>query len=415
MSARRWRNDPGLDSSKWKVEKKKGWFYATPTNSAPSAPPVGAGTSGGPGVKRPPRPPDEYIGDPTVNGPWQKKPNVSRNDFEFAKGPDGKWFTRPVTELTGLTPTQRGQVGAYDAATGRQAARVTQAYDGLATQAGIDATAGAKALGEFAALAGANVSQTDPTGVALAKLTNQQFTARKTPDVVSLAALPTLARAQGVTSRDQYRAGRDTTRQEVLSGLRGANAEQASANAKVRSDNLRLLGDLAGLDSGYAKALLQEQSSTARNSQDNQTTAYGDQLSSDTSIANTNTNAATSRANAQARAADRSRAGGGVKITLEDRARWTKRARAMALGERRSVRQPAIGSDGLQTVDSNGTPQYVMVDQVGEYSYGEMVRELVSMGAPTPLAKRIARNTGKKPPARRSAPDPDGYPTEIGP
>lgn len=416
--ARRWKQKPkGIPADR--VEKRGGWYYLKPKAQ------TGATTTRPP---KPPRrigPPNAFIGDPGLHpGSWLKPPRLNPDQWEVQQNPDDKrYYARRVTELTGLDPGGRQQVQQYDARTESQAGHIGRVFNEGADRAVQDSAAGVQALGQFAQLAGTSVNPGDPTAEKLAGLSQASAAARNAPQAAFLTSIPSVIRSQGGTEATTFRALRGDDRNTLIADIRQSQAEAAQAEAEraynqqriaaqVRSDNLSLLGRLAGIDADTQQQLISSQTSLLNNTQDNETsilntgtTQAGANARADlaaqtstnnnirtntTSARNTDVRTAAQRRRDAARARARAR-----EITPATRRAWAKIARDLSAGRQEKV---PVGEEPIFGVDENGkriqtgTKPVYGYRQV-RYSYREIVEALLAAGAPGKEAIRIAQTT----------------------
>lgn len=411
-------------AARWKVKpkgfatvKRDGFWVRpkaarTPRSTTPKGGTVASSTRSAAVNKLVPR---EYAGSAGVIGGWSKEPRLNPDQYEWTQNESGRWFARPRTELTGLSSQQKADIGSFDAQTEAQKARITEAYNNYATQAGADRDAAAKSFEGLARLAGASYSApvtgqaSTPYGAVgtnpLSPAQQDQSTIAGTTASAGSAAqggiagfalsqLPTIARDAGLTALEKYTTDRQGQRKDLLSGYREA-AAQAESDARdedykrqelaatLRGQNLGLISDKLGSDTSIATASIRADTATADRAAKLRTDAA--KLRQQASIArernlvsraNTLDRLATQKELAAKKAA-KSKKG----ITQSDQRAWTKRARDMWDGIPRKV----TGADGKQTTE------YL------QYDVPEIVRELMAMGASRAQALKVARLVSNKP------------------
>lgn len=366
--ARRWRQDPGLPTDKWNVEQRGGWFYATPKPKP---------------AKKKKLPPLEFMGDPTLRGSYKKAPALNPNDWVTQEGRDGRFYAVKRTELTGLDPDSRRLIRDFDTETTGQRARIQAAYDQQATDAEASAARDRQALADYARNTGVVVNPNDPTAVAVGRAMGASAAAAGGPEVVRGLDMPGVLRASGVSAAERYAAGRQGTRTEVLAGIRNAmaqaDAERQRAAAELRSKNLDVLTRLAGYDSSTERALISSNTQLAGQEAANQRA----NLQAQTSIRNTDARIASSERQASARIEnDRRKVAASLKAKGSSPATvraWASHAQKMAQGIPFSY------------TDQRGKT----VRDAYVYNYNEVVSWLLSAGATTAQARRIANNIPK--------------------
>ena len=374
---------------RWKVKPKgfatvqvDGWWTkpGEPTAPIPGTTSAGAATPRGGRVSATTRSgarnslvPREWVGSPGLIGNWAKQPRLDPTRFETIKSSEtGRWWARPLTELTGMAPQQVAAVRDFDTQTAGQGSRIDQAYANFVGQAGQNAQQGSAALTGLAGLMGSGYSG-DPTGAVLSEAARKEAGAGLAPEIANLMRLPALAGSEGITARQSYDAGRANDRRDLISGINQAAAasseKQLDRNVELRGQELNALGKAAGLQSSQDIAQLRADTAAA----DRQARVDMNNADNATSTAN---NEARIRA-AEVKAAKKA---GRKPPSSSDIRAWAKRARDMWDGVPRTV----TGADGKSST------QYVQYDE------GEIYRELIAMGASKQRAMRILRNvTGK--------------------
>lgn len=242
-----------------------------------------------------------------VVGGWQKAPNLDANLWEIGTNVAGRYFARPITELTGLTAPQRQAIAAYDK---RAAAQMAQ-YDAIGNQAYNDTKARAdnltQQLRDIAALSGnQQTSQAAPgiqagggqtqTMVNAAGVQQQtahseaaQAVAKQAATFAAQRALnaPQNARDTVNNAATQYRMKSDASRGQMVTSLQNAvlsaKAAKDKATADLYNNQARVIAaaiaagaklsaeEMAQLGAN-ARAQLQSDTTVATNNADNATT-----------------------------------------------------------------------------------------------------------------------------------------------
>lgn len=256
-----------------------------------------------------------------VVGGWQKAPNLDANLWEIGTNVAGRYFARPITELTGLTAPQRQAIAAYDK---RAAAQMAQ-YDAIGNQAYNDTKARAdnltQQLRDIAALSGnQQTSQAAPgiqagggqtqTMVNAAGVQQQtahseaaQAVARQAATFAAQRALnaPQNARDTVSNAATQYRMKSDASRGQMVTSLQNAvlsaKAAKDKATADLYNNQARVIA--AAIAAG-AKLSAEEMAQLGANARA--------QLQSDTTIAANNADNATTGATGAASSNDKVRA-----------------------------------------------------------------------------------------------------------
>lgn len=266
-----------------------------------------------PGPVKPTYTPDQIASRPQgwgadgVVGGWQKAPNLDANLWEIGTNVAGRYFARPITELTGLTAPQRQAIAAYDK---RAAAQMAQ-YDAIGNQAYNDTKARAdnltQQLRDIAALSGnQQTSQAAPgiqagggqtqTMVNAAGVQQQtahseaaQAVAKQAATFAAQRALnaPQNARDTVSNAATQYRMKSDASRGQMVTSLQNAvlsaKAAKDKATADLYNNQARVIAaaiaagaklsseEMAQLGAN-ARAQLQSDTTIAANNADNATT-----------------------------------------------------------------------------------------------------------------------------------------------
>ena len=366
--ARRWRTDPGLPAEKWDVQQRGGWFYATPKPKKGKAKPA---------AQKPKLPPLEFLGDPSLRGSYKKEPALNPNEWLSTQGRDGRWYAVRQTELTGLGPQYTAQVKAYDTQTQGQGQRIQQAYDAQANDAQAREAVNRQALADYARNTGVVQNPNDPTAVAVGRAMGQSNAAAGGPEVVRGLDLPTVLRASGASALERFRAQRSTDRTAMLTGMRSAIAEETAARDKAAADlrdqNLRTLVALSGQDASTQRALLSGNVQLAGQQAANDRA----QLASQTSIRNTDANNASAERRTLANI-NAARAKEAKKIKAKG---WTPESQRL-LAEK--AEKMTKGIPITRMVDGKATKDVYV------YDWHEIVKYLISAGAPVAWANRTA-------------------------
>jgi hypothetical protein len=410
MSQARWAQKPkGFATVKVRQDGKD-WWVKPGTAGAPRSTPPG----GTPAAQRRNRlPPREYVGSPGLIGSWGRQPRLNPDQYEWTINPEtGRWWARPRTELTGLSPQQRADIGQFDRTTEAQRQRITDVYNQYAQAAAADRDAGAAALGKLANLSAAGFTDTvsgpvsGPYGQApgpslsqaeralpgvLAQGAREGQAARSAQTIAALNQLPTVARSEGLTAAERFLAERLGQRQEAIGGYREQQAKAAEARAEQAFRNRQLQATLAIAQGGQAVDLegIRSRERVARQDRLAKMKAERAKLATQLRIARENN--LTSRANTLDRLiaqkdqqiakaqADRAKQ---RRLKPSDLRALTKRAREMWDGIPRTI------------TDEQGQRRTEYL----QYNFAEIVRELQAMGAPRARAMQIARQvTGQQP------------------
>lgn len=374
-------------AARWKAKPKGfatvkvGGFWQKPGEPdapAPGAAPRAGGTTSTTRARtsRNSLVPREWVGSEGLIGNWAKAPRLDPTAFETTKNAEtGRWWARPRTELTGLTPGQVADVRGYDRETTAQRSRIDQAYADFVAQSGQNAAAGQASLTGLTGIMGTGYSG-DPTGAVLSEAARKQAGAGVAPMIADLSRLPGIAAETGIGVSTSYAAERGKGRTEMLQGIRQTEAELQTANAdraaELRGQELENLGKMAGLQNDLDIAGIRSDTAAADRG---------------ARVSMNDADNATSRSNTLAKIrADEVKAAkkkGRKPPTTADIRQWAQRAREMW--------------DGVDTgrQDDEGNPLFA------NYDPSEIIRELIAQGATRKRAVAIVRNiTGITNPAR---------------
>lgn len=339
--------------------------------------------------------PESFLGSPNVRGPYTAPPRLNPEQFETAQNQAGRYFARPVTELTGLNPQQRADVGRFDKLTEAQAGQIQGAYGTAAQASEANRAASAAELTALAGAAGAGYAASDPTASVLGQAARQGAVANVTPAIAGLARSPDILRSEGLTNVGQFRTQRLGQRQETIAGYRTAQQEAAAA---AREQDLKTMLDLLGIQSDLGLGQLQYQTQLA---------AAG--IQSETNLAESQQRARTADADRAARldveaaklmqqaglARERNQLDRELKLT---ELAQNKREKARAFRQEDQRNRSAWSQRafdmyrGLPIENPDGTTAY------DQYSLNEIYRDLISRGAPPNVAREISRQvTGERP------------------
>lgn len=392
----RWRKKPSGVAT---VRRGKWWV---PKDSTPAGGTAAATTRTQAQNRLVPR---EFAGDPTVFGNWKYEPRLNPDQYEWTQNEFGRFFARPRNELTGLPSYARADVKGFDAQTGAQQQRITDAYNAYATQAAQDAAAGAANLGSLASLSGQGFTDTisgsasgpygqvAPTSLSqaeralpgvLSQSARQGSAAQSAQTIAGLNQLPTLARAQGLTAGEQYTTQRQGQRSDLIQGYRKQQSDAEAAAAETDFKNQQLQATLAIAQGEQANTRRGQTLSAQTADKDRSAALYKEaaRLRQEAQLARENNKlqrwkTLMSQADAKQKAGDK------AKVSNSDLRQMTKRAREMWDGVPRTVTEDYTDANG--NAKTRNRTEYV------QYNFTEIVRELMAMGAPRSRATAIAR------------------------
>ena len=237
MASNVWKQRPTLDESKFKIKSLgagKGW---TATRIAkPAAPKLPTGTT---------LPlnelPSNFVNRSGVVGGWKEIPvNMNPADWEFDKNRAGRWFARPVDEMTGLDTATRQQFTNFDNTTSANKAYLQSRVDAAGTNANADADAAAKRMASLGNLVSTGIGNPEIAGAQARLAVNSAALANS-----DAAAGVGLARDAAETRLANYTAARSAQREGGLASARNAVQQAAVEQAKFQYQQEKDAKDLA--------------------------------------------------------------------------------------------------------------------------------------------------------------------------
>lgn len=188
-----------------------------------------------------------------VQNVGRARPQFDETRFEMGQNAAGRYFLRPITELTGLGPSQVAAVREMDRRTAGQQDLIRGAYQAASTTAAEEATRLAGALG---AIPGATGMVSAPSSTAASTgagdMQRQQDIARNEQTLAATRAAADAAlrapaiRQMGQSEADAYATRAAAARASMIGDFGSANARAASdaaaTNARLRGQDLNLLG-----------------------------------------------------------------------------------------------------------------------------------------------------------------------------
>ena len=324
--------------------------------------------------------PRDWTGSPGVVGGYVRPPRLDPNAWEVQQNPENnRYFARPRTELTGLDPTARADVAAFDTQGAQQEARIQGAFDRFVEEARANSAATTAGLTGLAGAVGAGYAQADPTAAALAESSRAGAQAASLPVVSRLGDAATIARSEGVSRLQDFIGQRRGQRAEIISGYREQAGEAEAARqeraAELRGQNLEHLGRVLSGQTDVAIATTRANTATqdrlARleaNRQTLQARLEVARQNNETSRANTLTRTLAQTNKAIAKERRKPASASSIR-------QWAERAREMWDGVPRTVTNEA----------GERVTEYI------QYDASEIIRELIAQGAPRSRAVQIAR------------------------
>lgn len=278
MASNVWKQRPTLDESKFKIKSLgdgKGWTatrIAKPAAPKPPKLPTG--------MTLPLNElPSNFVNRPGVVGGWKDIPvNMNPADWEFDKNRAGRWFARPVDEMTGLDTSTRQQFTNFDNTTNANKTYLQSRVDAAGANANADADAAAKRMASLGNLVSTGIGNPEIAGAQARLAVNSAALANS-----DAAAGVGLARDAAETRLANYTAARTAQRDAGLSSARNAVQQAAVEQAKFQYQQEKDAKDLAARLRGQSLGLLSDKLQIeGQNSRA--------QLASDTDIAQTNAN-----------------------------------------------------------------------------------------------------------------------------
>jgi hypothetical protein len=222
-----WKVKPTLGAN-WEVGKgSNGLFYARKKGS------TGSGSGGAADKPDQQALPDGWGTDRTgISGSWNSKPNLNSDNFEIEKNAAGKYFARPITELTGLDPWMKQAVAKYDADTAARSAQMSNAQAQGIQAASTIANANSQSLADMQKLMTSSQQSNALGGVstgggpATAQTTNPEAAAV----AVQAGSAARLAGAQAVENAAHSAAYAPSVAASALRTAQQNNEAEASAN-----------------------------------------------------------------------------------------------------------------------------------------------------------------------------------------
>ena len=276
MASNVWKQKPNLDPTKFKVTQLGGGRGWTATKiGAPKPPKLPTGISKLPTNELP----SNFVNRSGVVGGWKDIPvNMNPADWEFEQNRAGRWFARPVDEMTGLDTATRQQFTNFDNTTNANKTYLTSRVDAAGANANADADAAAKRMASLGNLVSTGIGNPEIAGAQARLAVNSAALAN-----ADGAAGVGLARDAAETRLANYTAARSAQREGGLASARNAVQQAAVEQAKFQYQQEKDAKDLAARLRGQSLGLLSDKLQIeGQNSRA--------QLASDTDLAQTNAN-----------------------------------------------------------------------------------------------------------------------------
>lgn len=181
-------------------------------------------------------------------------PQYDQTKFEMAQNSAGRYFLRPITEFTGLGPSQVAAIRQMDARSAAQQEAIKGAYNAVADTTAKEAQDLATRLAAIpgaSAATGAPSSSAASTGAGVDQRLQDQNRADQTIMATRAAADQALRapviRDMGISNATGYASQVQQARAKALadfaSGNAKAAADEAILNARLRGQDMSLLGN----------------------------------------------------------------------------------------------------------------------------------------------------------------------------
>jgi hypothetical protein len=196
--------------------------------------------------------PEGWGGD-GVRNVGRARPQFDETRFEIGQNSAGRYFLRPLTEMSGLGPQQIAAIREMDTRTSAQQDLIRGSFASAADTAANEAQGLASRL---AAIPGATGMTSAPSSTAastgagtdqrLQDIARSEQTLSATRAAADAALRAPAIRQQGISAANDYGTQAQAARAQMMSGFRASNAESAAAqeslNARLRDQDLSLLG-----------------------------------------------------------------------------------------------------------------------------------------------------------------------------
>jgi hypothetical protein len=179
--------------------------------------------------------PSNFVNRSGVVGGWKDIPvNMNPADWEFDKNRAGRWFARPVDEMTGLDTSTRQQFTNFDNTTNANKTYLQSRADAAGANANADADAAAKRMASLGNLVSTGIGNPEIAGAQARLAVNSAALANS-----DAAAGVGLARDAAETRLANYTAARTAQREAGLSSARNAVQQAAVEQAKFSTSRRR--------------------------------------------------------------------------------------------------------------------------------------------------------------------------------
>lgn len=333
--------------------------------------------------------PPELIGVSGVRGAFAPgfTPRLNPNDFVVHTNDRGRTFWEPITETTGMSPINKGQLKSFDAASVGQRPIIQGAYSDLqgSLNANADATkarlASLGSLIQSQPLVAGAVQGVPDAQARLADTARQGQAADAAVTVGQMSALPAIAATEGTKTLTGWDATRQKDREALISGIRSSEQEAAAAAleakqgqseiaAQLRGQDLQLLGTQTTQAGGLQRALIQSDTTLQTKQAELENRLLIAELQGDVATANNIRSTMAQLQSAAIRAAASAKTGGSGR-KAKDTAAFVKKVRASLTGAQ--IKNPAYDA-----IKNPGVPQFIT--KPGASDPEGVIRDAVTQG-----------------------------------
>jgi hypothetical protein len=181
------------------------------------------------------------------------RPQFDETRFEASQNSAGRYFLRPITEMSGLGPAQVAALREADSRSSAQQGLIKASYNSAADTAAKEAQ---ELGGRLAAIPGATGMTSAPSSTAAstgagdmerqAQAARTEQSLRATQDASRAALQAPAIRQTGISQANEYGTQAQAARANMLAQFRSSQAEAAAAademNARLRQQDMGLLG-----------------------------------------------------------------------------------------------------------------------------------------------------------------------------
>lgn len=246
-----------------------------------------------------------------IAGSWKDKPNLNVDDWELDQNSDGLWFGRRRTELTGLDPWMKQSVGKWDRDAAARAALTKAAGDQATSAVRAVSQAGAKSASDLATLINTKMqgnAEASAGSGAMAAAQQLAATQAATSAQQAAEAKPGIAQYAMQSLANRQASSDSAKRQELVNAYRKLKSAEATAEseaiARNYSDQARLIAAAIQSGASITREQLSQMGQNFRNTQDNETSVYNNNVDAAVSSGNNTNTTTNSAANARRKSRD---------------------------------------------------------------------------------------------------------------